>query len=172
MPKSPNSALNPAVAITIMRQFSRIRGRGWLSRAIARAAFMCIALLMFAPRAHAVEVVVNSSVSQTEISKHALRAIFGMRLREWPDGSPVTVFVLSPDDARHTEFCEKVLYVLPRKLESNWNQLVFSGTGQRPVAVATEEEMRRVVANTPGAIGYLNLDAPAEGHVRKLEIRR
>ena len=47
-----------------------------------------------------VEVIVHPSVSVKvqNLSRNSLRAIFGMRLRAWQDGSSIRVFVL-PDEA-------------------------------------------------------------------------
>ncbi len=122
--------------------------------------------------ANALDVIANPNVPQSEISTHALRAIFSMRLREWNDGSPVTVFVLSEDDKRHIEFCNKLLQILPRTLERNWDHLVFSGTGQRPITVSSEQDLKRRVAETPGAIGYLEAKDLVDDHVKMLSVRR
>ncbi|WP_206019596.1 substrate-binding domain-containing protein [Pseudomaricurvus alkylphenolicus] len=93
------------------------------------------------------------------LSLNEVRAIFSMRVRAWPDGSPITVFVLPDDDPQHQTFVRQVLTLLPHQLRRNWNRLVYTGIGQAPVEVASETEMRRRLAATPGSIGYLNTDA-------------
>lgn len=104
----------------------------------------------------AAEVIVNSSVSQPAISQNTLRAIFGMRLLQWPDGGPITVYVLPIKDPVHENFIKERLGIFPHQLERSWDLLVFSGTGQSPISVESEKEMRKRVAETPGAIGYLS----------------
>lgn len=79
-----------------------------------------------------------------------------MRLRQWQDGSPITVFVLRDNNPLHQQFCKQVLNVFPHQMRRSWNKLVFSGTGQAPVTVASKEEMVDKIASTPGAIGYLS----------------
>lgn len=106
--------------------------------------------------AQAQEVVVNPSVVQQELSRNSVRAIFGMRLRNWPDGTPVRVFVLNDAHPLHNAFSKKILNIFPHQLRLAWDRLVFSGTGQAPFQVNSEEEMRSLVAATPGAIGYLS----------------
>ncbi len=119
---------------------------------------LSIALTVTPPVAYAEEVdavIHKTSSPPAPISRYVLAAIFGMRLTTWPDGSAIKVFVL-PDDSRiHALFCKQVLHVFPHQLRSAWDRLVYSGTGQAPEVLDTEEEMRARIASTPGAIGYL-----------------
>lgn len=108
-----------------------------------------------APTALAANVVANQEGGEG-ITRSLLRGIFGMRVRAWPDGTPVRVFVLDDGDNTHVDFCKNVLRMYPYQLRQNWDRLVYSGTGQPPIAVATEQELLRRVAQTPGAIGYVN----------------
>ncbi|WP_341328840.1 hypothetical protein [Methylotuvimicrobium sp. KM2] len=100
--------------------------------------------------------VVNSALTQNSVSRNGLSAIFRMRLRQWQDGSPIIVFVLRDSNPLHKQFCKQVLNVFPHQMRRSWNKLVFSGTGQAPVTVASKEEMVDKIASTPGAIGYLS----------------
>ena len=103
-------------------------------------------------------IVVVNKTTNTDVllSQNALNAIFGMRLRKWEDGSPIRVFVLPDDDPLHITFSKYVLHVFPYQLRSAWDRLVFSGTGEEPIKVNSEQQMRTVVSLTPGAIGYLS----------------
>jgi ABC-type phosphate transport system substrate-binding protein len=116
---------------------------------------LCVASVVLAEDAPTV--VVNSVTNpKAFLSKSALSAIFGMRLRKWEDGSPIKVFVLPDDDPLHIAFSKYVLRVFPYQLRSAWDRLVFSGTGEEPIKVKSEQQMRTVVGSTPGAIGYLS----------------
>ncbi|MCP4407501.1 MAG: hypothetical protein GY807_07025 [Gammaproteobacteria bacterium] len=101
------------------------------------------------------EVIVNPNLSSEGIRLNALRAIFSMRLRSWPDGTPVHVFVMEDEARVHVSFTKKKLDVFPHQLRYFWDRLVYSGTGQAPTTVDSEKEMLKMVAATPGAIGYL-----------------
>jgi ABC-type phosphate transport system substrate-binding protein len=128
---------------------------------IGRSFFLLCLLLsiIFAARSvlasEAYEVVTNPGVSEKTLSKGSLRAIFGMRLHSWPDGTAVKVFVMPDDAPLHAAFSKEKLNVFPYQLRSAWDRLVFSGTGQAPDTVASADEMLARVASTPGAIGYL-----------------
>ena len=114
-------------------------------------------------------VYVHKDVSQKVISLGALRTIFGMRLRTWNDGSPIRVFVLPDAHPLHIAFCKRSLGIFPHQLRWAWDRLVYSGTGQAPIQVSTEEQMLRMIKTIPGAIGYLRRD-PDDEDVHILEI--
>jgi hypothetical protein len=116
------------------------------------------------------EIITNPNVAEKTISKSSLRAIFGMRLHAWPDGSAVRVFVLPDDAPLHIAFSKEKLNVFPYQLRLAWDRLVFSGTGQAPDTVNSPEEMLAKVASTPGAIGYL-YKSKLDGRVNVLQIK-
>jgi hypothetical protein len=101
-----------------------------------------------------------------------LRAIFGMRLLEWPDGTPIRVYVMNSDSELHHQFTKGTLQIFPYQLQQAWDRLVFSGTGQAPREVASVEEMRRRISETPGAIGYLPANELTENIARVEVVER
>ncbi len=101
------------------------------------------------------EIIVNTGVTENTVSGNVLRSIFSMRLKTWTDGTKIRVFVLADDDQLHQIVAKEKLNVFPYQLRSTWDRLVFSGTGQAPIKVNSNEEMLAKVASTPGAIGYL-----------------
>ena len=130
------------------------------------------------PEAQAEEVVVvvnPATPTGKAIARNTLSAIFGMRLRVWENGTPIRVYVLPDNNPVHIMFCKQVLRVFAHQFRTAWDRLVYSGTGQAPlevsnekemrarvagavqeaVVVASEKEMREKVAATSGAIGYL-----------------
>lgn len=138
------------------------------------AGSLCVALVLFllaALPAFAAEVViVNPDVPGDSISENGLRAIFGMRLRAWPDGTVVKVFTLPEEHPVHERFAKENLKTFPHTLTRAWERLVYSGTGQAPTPVRNVEEMLRRVASSPGGIGYAPQESVDDG-VRVLRIR-
>ncbi len=115
-------------------------------------------------------IVTNPDVQIASISKNYLRAIFSMRLRTWPDGLIIKVFVLPDDHPLHHHFSKEQLSLFPYQLRQSWDRLVFSGTGQAPTTVSSNEEMLFKIMNTPGAIGYLETSyITDETHVLKIK---
>lgn len=127
-------------------------------------------LLCWSPSLAAQQVVVNHSVPLQFVAKSTLRAIFGMRLRNWPDNTPITVFVLANDQPVHIAFCKDVLNMFPHQLQRAWDRLVYSGTGQAPIVVGSLQEMAEKVGTTPGAVGYMD-QIFIDGRVHVLQVR-
>jgi len=117
-----------------------------------------------------ISVIVNPSVNQVALSQNTLRAIFGMRMRVWPDGQPIRVFVLADDDPLHIRFCKTVLQVFAHQMRSAWDRGVFSGTGQAPTLVGSELELVQLVASTPGGIGYA-MGSSIDDRMVELDVR-
>jgi hypothetical protein len=125
---------------------------------------LCLWLSLFLSARSQAEVVaiVHPGEATAPLERKTLRAAFGMTLQSWPDGQPLTIFVLRDENPLHQLFCRKVLGVLPYSLRRNWDRLLFSGAGQAPIVVANEPEMLQRVAKTPGAIGYINKESANE----------
>ena len=112
--------------------------------------------IAFASKAAAdVSVVTHKQVTIDQLTRNQLRRIFTMRQSVWPDGQPIVVYVLSSEDEVNKSFCKQVLQMFPYQLERQWNRLTYSGVGEPPVIVGSVEEMKRMITETPGAIGYL-----------------
>ncbi|MEE9345473.1 MAG: hypothetical protein V3U88_07685 [Methylococcales bacterium] len=105
-----------------------------------------------------VQPVINANNKQTSISRNGLSAIFKMRLIQWDDGTPVTVFVLPDDNPVHKQFSKKILNVFPHQLRRIWNNAIFSGSGQAPITLSSTAEMIEKIATTPGSIGNLSIN--------------
>lgn len=105
--------------------------------------------------AWAVEVIAHSGIAAQTQPLNTTRAIFGMRQLAWSEGAPIRVFVLPDKHPLHSEFCKEILNIYPYQLRQSWDKLIYSGTGQAPTEVSSEEEMIARVASTPGAIGYV-----------------
>lgn len=126
-----------------------------MAQARLRWALLLIAVAGAAPGS-AADVIAHPGYPEPHIARPLLRGVFGMRIRAWPDGTPVRVFVLEDSHPVHQEFAKSVLQMYPYQLRQNWDRLLYSGTGQPPIVVASEEELLRRVAETPGGIGYLS----------------
>lgn len=102
-----------------------------------------------------IQVLAHPSVNVAYLTRQFLRSAFTLRVRVWPDGEPIRIFVFDDTNLVHTSFCREVLGTYPYVLRRTWDRATFTGTGLVPVRVSSVEEMRRLVRETPGAIGYL-----------------
>ncbi|MCV2886166.1 hypothetical protein OE749_15845 [Aestuariibacter sp. AA17] len=113
----------------------------------------CFSLPVFAEE---VLVYTHPKVDGSKLTKGQLRNIFTMRQSVWPNGEQIRVFVLKSDNTLHQQFCKEILGMFPYQLERIWNRLTYSGVGELPNIVETEEEMLIKVTTSPGAIGYIS----------------
>lgn len=129
---------------------------------LQRLRYLLVALLLTMPVAaspqdgtFAIDVIVSPSLAQMKLDRDLLRAVFTMRVREWPDGSPVRVFVLPDDDPLSDRFYRERLGMYSYVLRRAWDRMVFTGTGFAPTVLRSEDEMIARVRATPGAIGFV-----------------
>lgn len=98
---------------------------------------------------------VNPSVDSKDLSVEQIRRIFSMRQTTWSNDQTITVYVLANQHQTHQVFSTKVLGMFPYQLDRIWNKLVYSGLGEEPIKLQSEEEMLERVSQKPGAIGYV-----------------
>jgi len=121
-----------------------------------RRAFQVLALaLLVTSHAWAIDVVVNPRNPVTRLTRQELLAIFTMRQRNWPDGTPIVVLVQNPKSPMHARFCKDLLNLFPHQLQTIWDRLVYSGSGRAPVELDTPQALVDKLAATPGGIGYM-----------------
>ena len=132
-----------------------------------------VSIMSFAdPATDDIVVIAHPSVSQSSMQVSNVRSIFGMRSRNWPTGSSIDVFVLPDDHPTHVKFTKDILQTFPYNLRRIWDRRVFSGVGQAPTSLSSEEEMINHIANSKGAIGYVHRSLIDDDRVVVLELGR
>lgn len=131
---------------------------------------LALAATVTAPAAWAQELIANAAVRADHITLSEARLFFTMRLQQWPNAGPVRVFVLPDENPLHADFVKRILGLFPYQLRRVWDRQVYSGTGQAPITVASEQEMIDRVAATPGALGYA-ASRPEHPRITVLEVR-
>jgi hypothetical protein len=139
-----------------------------LTRTFAALLLMVAAVASPQEIAPSVDVIVSPSLISAKFDRNLLRAVFTMRLRQWPDGSPVRVFVLPDNDPLSDQFYRERLGMYSYVLRRAWDRMVFTGTGLAPTVVQTPREMIERVRSTPGAIGYVRKRELSETDVQLL----
>ncbi len=116
------------------------------------------------------DLIANPDWPATPLDRNQARLYFTLRLRLLDNQIPINVFVLPDDHPLHRQFAKNILGLFPYQLRQVWDRQLFSGTGQTPITVATEQEMLERVGSTPGAIGYVESGSNSP-QVRILEVR-
>jgi hypothetical protein len=116
---------------------------------------LCALVVFITETSKGVEVILNLEVPEKTLEASRAWSLFSCQIITWPNGLPVTAFVLKESNPVHKEFTKNLLNVFPYQLRSACDRRVFSGTGKSFIEVNTLEDMFNRVVNTPGSIGYL-----------------
>lgn len=112
-----------------------------------------------------VALVVHPEVQVGQLSPEYVRLIFLGKKSTWEDGSKI-VPVIQGESPLTAEFIEEVLDLTPKQYYLYWRKALFTGQGIPPVEVANDEQMKQVILQTPGSIGFLSVEAlGVEDHV-------
>lgn len=102
-----------------------------------------------------IAVIAHPGVAVDSLSKTDLQEYYTLENNKWPDGSLVYVIEQKNDSEAKDLFYHFIRYK-PRELKKMWMRVVLLGEGQTPKVVRSEAEVVERVANTPGAVGYVN----------------
>lgn len=120
-------------------------------------------------RAAEMQVIANPSVKSAAVSVDELKNVFLGNTSNLADGSKVEP-VLAESGAAHDEFLKDVVGKSGPALKNHLKTLVFTGKGSMPKSFASEADIVKYVAKTPGAIGYVSAGAAADG-VKKMALK-
>jgi hypothetical protein len=70
----------------------------------------------------------------------------------------------------HNTFLKQYLKKSEATWRAYWRRMVFTGQGMPPEQVETQEELLEYVANTEGAVGYIDTEAPLD-NVTIIEVK-
>ena len=105
-------------------------------------------------------IITNKSVGEKALSSKDIKNIFLGNTQKWQDLTTI-YFVILDDDNIHPDFLKSYINKTPSQFKAYWRNRVFSGKGEFPKELKTSSEIVDYVANTKGAIGYINSNSPA-----------
>jgi hypothetical protein len=100
-------------------------------------------------------VIVNSNSSVERISIYEVEALYTRSRTRWSDGTPVYPFSFPSGTPARELFDRVVLRLNADQVGRFWLDRRIRGLGMPPKQVPTATLMQQIVANLPGAIGYL-----------------
>lgn len=109
-----------------------------------------------------VVVVVSAKSAITGLHTEQVANIFLGRSMTYPTGAEAVPLDQSEDAAIRKEFYAKVTRRSPALLKAHWSKLLFTGKGQPPREVANGDAVKKLVADHPKFIGYIDRSAVDE----------
>ncbi len=115
-----------------------------------------IALACLVRTAHAEDfaVIVNKA-NASVVDKASVAKIYSGEMKSWSDGTPVVAIDLPDSSPVRASFSSGVLGKTVDNVKSMWANLVFSGKALPPKQAASDEDVKKLVSASKGAIGYV-----------------
>lgn len=127
-----------------------------------RSALLLLGALLLATASYAREsesgviaVIVPTEFSIRNLGSTELSLVFLRKKLYWPNGKRMRPANLPTQHLLRKQFSQRVLGSLPEAQSEYWNELYFHGISP-PHVVNSQEAMLRYVAETNGAIGYID----------------
>jgi ABC-type phosphate transport system substrate-binding protein len=111
--------------------------------------------------------VVSSKSSVTALSANQVADIFLGKANQFPDGRQAVPIDQAEGSPARDAFYAKVTGKSPAQMKAHWSKIIFTGRGQPPKEVANSIEAKKLVADDPKAIGYIE-EGLVDGSVRVL----
>ena len=143
-----------------------------MTRTLAiRLALALLAMgLAMGARAEDVVPVVSAKSPVTALSAGQVADIFLGKATRFPDGSPAIPIDQNEESPAREKFYAQFTGKSPAQVKAHWSKQIFTGRGQPPRQVGGGPEMRRAVAENPGAIGYIDAKL-VDSSVRAIALR-
>lgn len=104
-------------------------------------------------------VVVSAKNPLTALSAEQVAAIFMSQTGRFPGGDEAVPLDLPFGSPLRDAFYNKVAARTPALMKAYWTKMVFTGRGQPPRELATSVAARRMVADNPAMIAYIDRTA-------------
>lgn len=123
-------------------------------RRLLRQALWLLALALAAPAGADDIVVIVHRDNPHLVDLNYVQQLYVGAVRGWPDGGTALVLDQPDGSAAREAFSANVLRRSPANVRAVWAQNIFTGRGFPP-RVASEDEVKRLVAANRRAIGYI-----------------
>ena len=116
---------------------------------------MLLSSLIQEASAEVLAVIVPRSHNIHQVDANELSLMFWRKKLYWADGKRIQTLNYSATNSLRLQFSLSILKSAPETQTDYWNGLYFHGISP-PHVVSSQEAMLRFVADTPGAIGYID----------------
>jgi ABC-type phosphate transport system substrate-binding protein len=131
-----------------------------------------VSAVLASPAAFAEDVVpvVSARSPITALSANQVADIFLGKTSRFPDGTPAMPIDLVEESPVRDRFYTEYTGKSPAQVKAHWSKIIFTGRGQPPRQAASATEAKKIVAENPNAIGYIDA-SQVDASVRVLAAR-
>ena len=118
--------------------------------------FVALAMLLISTSVFAAPVLIgNKNVASEKIDAAALKAVFLGKKVAWDGAGRVTLAILKGGPVAE-DFLKGAVEMSVSAFNNHWRRLSMTGGGTAPKSFEKDEELRKFVSETPGAIGFVD----------------
>jgi ABC-type phosphate transport system substrate-binding protein len=103
--------------------------------------------------------VVSAKSAISALTANQVADIFLGKTAHFPDGTPAVPIDLSEDSSERDKFYTQFTGKSAAQVKAHWSKIIFTGRGQPPRQASSSTEARKIVAENPNAIGYIDNSA-------------
>ena len=100
-------------------------------------------------------IIANKNIAAEKLDAGTAKAVFLGKKVSWDTGGRVVLAVLKTGPVAD-EFLTKATEMNASAFSNHWRRLAMTGGGTAPKFFDKEEDLRKFVAETPGAIGFVD----------------
>jgi ABC-type phosphate transport system substrate-binding protein len=104
-------------------------------------------------------VIVSARAPLTSLRADQVADILLSEQIRFPDGSEAIAIDQQIGSVLRDEFYDRVAHRSPALMKAYWTKMIFTGRGQPPREAAGNAAVRKLVADNPGMIGYIERSA-------------
>ncbi|HEY5799431.1 MAG TPA: phosphate ABC transporter substrate-binding protein [Burkholderiaceae bacterium] len=120
---------------------------------------LLLAVLAGAAQAGELVVIVSAKNPVSALRADQVADIFLAQTGRFPQGGEAVAIDLQYGSPLRDEFYRKVAARTPALMKAYWTKMVFTGRGQPPKELPNSASVRRLVADNPLLIGYIERSA-------------
>lgn len=109
-----------------------------------------------AARAQDVVAVVSAKNPVQALNSEQIAEIFLGKTARFPDGTEAVPIDQTEDSPMRDKFYLQFTGKSPAQVKAHWSKIIFTGRGQPPKQVADSAEAKRLVADNPRSIAYID----------------
>lgn len=114
----------------------------------------------------------NKNVPTISVTKKEIKKIFLGHTMAWTNKTGIVLVNQTKKDIVK-EFTKDYLKMSPARYKSHFRKKMFTGGGQRPIALENDQKVIEYVSNTDGAVGYISTKIPIDkNNVKMLVVKK
>lgn len=103
-----------------------------------------------------IAIITHPGVKEIGLNRAELASIYLGKKKEYSNGESIKAVDLPKESIAHRIFYKVILKKSQKEINRYWSKIKYTGKGKPPKKLTTAKEVVRWVANTEGAIGYVD----------------